>query len=118
VNKTSALIFSPAALTPDPDMLPDPYLIERFLRMSGTEALAQPANTVHHQPYSLVSLHNGTPGLLFASTDILLVPVTRLAQPECSERPKKKPERHKKNRCKRNTGRTEKDCTKHTLTSP
>jgi len=117
VNKTSALIFSPAALTPDPDMLPDPYLIERFLRMSDAEALAEPSNTVH-QPYSLVSLHNGTPGLLFASTDTLLASVTRPAQPECSERSKKKPERHKKNKCKRNTGRTEKHCTKYALTSP
>lgn len=111
MNKTSALIFSPAALTPDPDMLPDPYLIERFLRMSDEGALAEPSNTVH-QPYSLVSLHNGTPGLLFASTDTLLASVTHPTQPE------KKPERHKKSKRKRSTGRAENRCTKHALTAP
>lgn len=111
MNKTSVLIFSPAALTPDPDMLPDPYLIERFLHMSDGGALSEPSNTVH-QPYSLVSLHNGTPGLLFASTDTLLASVTR---PEQSE---KKPERHKKSKRKKSKGRAEKRCTKHALTSP
>jgi hypothetical protein len=97
VNNTRLCTFAPAALSPDPDLLPDPALIALLL---STET----ANTATSaRPYSLVSLHD-IPGLLFSAPDTL-IEFALHATPSKEQKSKNKRQQKKGKKQRKNVGK-------------